>query len=128
MDRQEVFFANAKNSVLSVKTRSRRGSGHSRNVTVPGSPGRWRVLRDPLNVSIKECSRAAEAVLLELLPLYQGENAISRHPEALGGLVDGDPEPNWCGQSHSFHVPSIASKASVGNTLSLAIHRRRHPV
>lgn len=128
MDRQEVFFANAKNSVLSLKTRSRGGSGHSRNVTVPGSPGRRRVLGDPLDVSIKECSRAAEAVLLELLPLYQGENAISRHPEALGGLVDGDPIPNWCWQSHVLHAPSIASGSSVGNTLDLAIHLCRDPV
>jgi hypothetical protein len=86
------------------------------------------VLGDPLDVSIKECSRAAEAVLLELLPLHQGENAISRHPEALGGLVDGDPKPNWCGQSHSSHSRIIASRSSVGNTLDLAIHRRRHPV
>ena len=128
MDRQEVFFANAKNGVLSVKTRSRGGSGHSRNVAVPRSSGRRWVLGYPLNVSIEERSSAAEAVLLKLLAFHQGENAIGCHPEALGGLVDGDPIPNWCRQSHSFHAPSIASGSSVGNTLDLAIHLCRDPV
>jgi len=123
MDRQEVFFANAKNGVLSVKTRKERGLGRSRNVTVPGSTGCRRVLGHPFDVSVEERSRATEAVLLELFPFHQGENAVSRHSEPFGGLVDGDPKTNWCRQSHAFHAPSIASTSAVGNTRNPAMHR-----
>jgi hypothetical protein len=81
------------------------------------------VLGDALDVSIEERSRAAEAVLLELLSFHQGENAVSRHPEPFGGLVDGDPKTNWCRQSHAFHASSIASTSAVGNTGKPTIHR-----
>ena len=127
-DRQGEFSTIVENSVFRVKTRSRDGLGGPLDVARPGaSGGRWPAGRS-IHISVEECRRSAESIPLQLFSSDQGMDSTRRHPEALGGLVDGDPIPNWCRQSHVLHAPSIASGSSVGNTLSLAIHRRRHPV
>ena len=116
------------NSVSRAKTRSGDGIGGPFNVARPGAFGGWRPVGRSIHIRVEECRRSAESIPFQLFSSNQGVDSTSCHPEALGGLVDGDPIPNGCRQSHVLHAPSIASGSSVGNTLALAIHCRRGPV
>jgi hypothetical protein len=123
-DRQGEFSTIVKNSISSVETRSGDGLGAPFDVARPGASGGWRPAGCSIHISVEECRRSAESIPLQLFSSDQGMDSARCHPEALGGLVDGDPISNWCRQSHVLHTPSIASTSAVGNTGKPTIHRR----
>ena len=122
-DRQEGFFTIVKNSISSMETRSGGGLRGQLDGARSWASGGWRPAGRSLHISVEESRRSAESIPLQLFSSDESVDSARGHPEPLGGLVDGDPIPNWRWQSHVLHAPSIASVSGVGNTLDSAIHR-----